>query len=90
MDFDSEGKDAGVLFFKGSDPVPTNPVLASSNFWAACANCAAFVDAEDIDGLWNYAGARWKLSNPAANIGFQIHLRHTYELFFANRIRVAS
>jgi hypothetical protein len=92
MDFDAESKSVGVLY---ADPAagPTNVVLASKNYWAACAGCARYVDAEDIDGLLKYVtenliDASGGLS-PFRRLLLIRHLRHMYELFFKYRIRVA-
>lgn len=86
MDFNAESEDAGVLYCGlPRDPAPTNVVLASTSYWAACAECGRYVDAEDLDGLLKHVCAA--LNVPAFHpVG--IHLRHAYELFFKNRIRV--
>lgn len=80
MDFDAESADAGVLY--GG---PTNVVLHSTSYWAACAECGRYVDAEDLDGLLKHASA---VLGAQGNIPFLIHARHAYALFFKNRIRV--
>lgn len=83
-DFDAESRDVGVLFVK--DGEPTNVVLASTDYWAACAECAKYVDDEDIDGLIK----RVAICQKTANIPFLVHLRHMYEMFFKNRIQEVS
>ena len=84
MDFDAESADAGVLY-GGAGNGPTNVVLHSTDYWAACAECGHYVDAEDLDGLLKHASA---ILGAQKNIPFLIHARHTYSLFFKNRIRV--
>lgn len=81
-DFDAGSKDVGVLYPR---PDPTNLVLHSISYWAACAECARYVDAEDLDGLLKHVTAAFHVpsSHPV-----RIHLRHAYTLFFKNRIRV--
>lgn len=80
MDFKAASADAGVLYSG-----PTNLVLHSHDYWAACAECACYVDAEDLEGLVRHACAAFgvPVSHP-----FVRHARHTYALFFKNRIRV--
>lgn len=95
MDFKAESKSAGVLYDGTKTTVgPTNLVLSSRSYWAACAECSRFVDAEDIEGLLKYVT---KVLIDASG-GFSpyrrqqliLHLRHTYELFFRTRIRVKA
>lgn len=83
MDFNAESEDAGVLYVRRSGP--TNVVLQSMNYWAACAECCRYVEAEDLDGLWKHAVEALHAED---NLPFLIHARHTYALFFKNRIRV--
>lgn len=87
MDFKSESKDAGVRYGK------TNLILDSLNFWAACAECARYVDAEDIEGLLGYIAEAHDINHtldPARRSVFLRHARYTYKLFFQNRIRVVE
>jgi hypothetical protein len=87
MDFDSESKDAGVLY----DGV--NLDLHSTNYWAACAECAKLVDAEDIDALLERAVKALEVKTrlrPRRYVAFKSHVRHSYELFFKHRIRIAQ
>jgi hypothetical protein len=89
VDFDSASQDAGIVY-----PDPTaaetgmNLVLASKGYWAACAPCAALVQAQDLDGL--VKRALDELEKPKkypkqfrANV--EMHLHHTYQLFFKNK-----
>jgi hypothetical protein len=85
MDFYAESKNAGVRY-EG-----TNLVLHSLDYWAACAECAAYVDAEDVEGLLNHAVAALDTSRRLDGVKRAVFIRHTryaYELFFRNRIRV--
>lgn len=84
-DFDAESKDVGVLFVK--DGETTNVVLASTDYWAACAECVKYVDDGDIDGLIKRVAICFKLQ---WNKPFLVHLRHMYEMFFKNRIQEVS
>jgi len=87
-DFDSASRDAGVMRMNAEGRF-TNVVLNSRNYWAACANCAAYVDAEDLKGLTDYAADHWREGLTELNwLGLKIHLHNTYRLFFANRIRI--
>lgn len=94
MDFAAESKAAGVMYDKVYDKFgPINVVLRSYNYWAACAECASFVDAEDLDGLLRHVVKT--LCGPTRMHGkprgdFIRHARYTYELFFKNRIRVTE
>jgi hypothetical protein len=95
MDFDAESKAAGVIYYGTRDtPGPTNLVLASQNYWAACADCAGFVDAEDIEGLMRHVTRTLvdadEALDPIRRIQVIAHMRHTYKLFFRYRIRVAE
>jgi hypothetical protein len=96
VDFESESKSAGVLYDgSGTTVGPTNLVFQSIDYWAACAACASFVDAEDIDGLLEYVtktllDEKDSCLTPLRRIQIIQHLRHTYELFFKTRIRVAQ
>lgn len=90
MDFNAESKDAGVLAMD-KDGVPTNVVLHSMNYWAACEACAKLVDANDLEGLVKHATEtlnRDRSMSPIAFAFFVQHTRHSYTLFFQNRIRV--
>lgn len=89
MDFDASSAEAGFLY--ASESEATNLVLASKNYWAACATCSRLVEKEDIDGLVEHAvKALASDMNPSVRLGFTQHLRHTYKLFFKNRIRVTD
>lgn len=92
-DFDSPSEDAGVIYPDTKDTDgPTNLIFASNDYWAACADCAALVEAADIDGL-----IRWAMDGYEERVGrshsrramLEKHLRQTYRLFFQNTIRKA-
>ena len=88
MDFKAESADAGLLHCRldASGLQLTNVVLDSMSYWAACAACARYVDAEDLDGLVTHACAGLNVAEH--NLVVRVHLRHAYKLFFKNRIRV--
>jgi hypothetical protein len=88
-DFDSSSIAAGII---PVGPGSIEAVLASKNFWAACAECAKFVEAEDLTGLAKYAESQFDISRMSASqlVMFRVHLRGTYKLFFENRIRVSG
>jgi hypothetical protein len=91
-DFNAESKDAGFVYAKPDGTEPVNLVLDSKSYWAACAECARYVDAEDIDGLVKHVAAAFNtqaIPQPHRK-ALLIHFRHTYALFFKNRIRVES
>jgi hypothetical protein len=92
LDFTAASKDAGVLYQKTRDSLPTNVVFHSTSYWAACPECVRYVDAEDIEGLLNHVAATSNAQRLelAARKAFLIHARHMYSLFFKNRIRVES
>jgi hypothetical protein len=96
MDFASESKTAGVMYDGTRATIgPTNLVLNSINYWAACADCRKLVDVEDIEGLLNRVkrvliDADPNPLRPERRKQVIRHLRLTYELFFKTRIRVAS
>lgn len=85
MDFNSESADAGVLY--GSERGPENVVLASKDYWAACAPCAKLIDAGDLNALVERVIVEQKV-RPATQSILRPHLHHTYRLFMQNRIRV--
>lgn len=94
MDFRAESGSVGVLY--ATPEGPTNLVMQSRDYWAACAECARFVDAEDVEGLLKRvtevlvdAGDGFK-GSPLQRQKLIKHLRHTYELFFKTRIRVEA
>jgi hypothetical protein len=88
MDFDAESKDAGVLYNGTRDTTgPTNLVLHSMDFWAACEMCARYVDEENIDGLLGYVTTVLCARGYRVSADTVLHMRHTYELFFRNRIQ---
>jgi len=97
MDFQAESKNAGVLFDGTLSTVgPTNLVFQSRNYWAACADCAYYVDREDLEGLLAHTkkvliDPDWKLQHDThRRHQLMKHLRYTYEIFFKTRIRVAA
>lgn len=93
-DFDSPSADAGVLYptTKTTDG-PTNLVLASKDFWAACAPCVALVEAGDVEGLVKRGMDEYERQagepHPQRK-NCEKHLRQTYRLFLENRIRIES
>jgi hypothetical protein len=93
MDFEAESKSAGVLYVEPEATSPTNVVLRSIDYWAACAECSRYVDAEDIEGLLKHVDlaldSQRRLS-PSKREAFLAHTRHAYTLFFRNRIRVVA
>lgn len=90
-DFESESKDAGVLYQEARfASIPTNVVLKSIDYWAACQACAAFVEKEDLEGLLGRIFPIFEARYRHFSVGARVHIRHTYELFFANRIRVSA
>jgi hypothetical protein len=83
LDFKSDSEDIGVKYGR------TFITLDSDSFWAACAECAAFVDREDGDGLVDHVVKVFeKRDGYSMRPGLKMHMRHTYELFFKNRIRI--
>ena len=89
-DFDSASKDAGVIYPGTRETnCPTNFVLASHDYWAACEACRLLVEARDIGGLVKRA-----LDSHEQETGhrhprhdeLKQHLWRTYALFFRNRI----
>jgi hypothetical protein len=90
-DFDSASKDVGIMFVTPEGL--TNAALASYDYWAACATCKRYVDAEDLDGLLVHVidalgVAKWP--DMGKRHFFIRHCEHTYKLFFAHRIRVSD
>ncbi len=88
-DFDSPSMDAGVTYPNAEDE-EEDLVLASEGYWAACANCAALVEAGDVDRLIKRALDEHELKdgNPhPLHAELELHLRRTYDLFFENRVR---
>jgi hypothetical protein len=88
--FDSASKDAGVIY-PGTQTTdyPTNLVLASKDYWAACKDCVALVEAHDINGLIRRAldGYEQKTGRRhPQRYELEQHLWRTYALFFRNRI----
>ena len=87
IDFNAESRDAGVLYDG------TNVVLRSTSYWAACAECSAYVEREDLDGLLRHVITVFQAQerlNPLQLITFASHARHSYQLFFRYRIRVTN
>jgi hypothetical protein len=89
MDFEAESKDAGVIY-NGTHTTggPTNLVLKSINFWAACPVCADLVDEEDLNGLVAHAVMAFNARGQRVSVDTARHMRHAYQLFFKHRIRV--
>ena len=96
MDFPAESVAAGVLYNGTAVTTgPTNLILNSRSYWAACVACSRFVDAEDIDGLLNHTkkvliDVSYRNGDPLWRKNVIRHLRLTYELFFKSRIRIAE
>ena len=86
LDFDSASEDAGVIY--AADTTPTNVILASSDFWAACPECKEMVEKEDVVSLVRRAiekdGNMLSLSNQFV---VSVHLLRTYKIFFKLRIK---
>jgi hypothetical protein len=78
--FVSESADAGGPI-KGWDLF-----LNSIRDWAACTKCAELIDAGDIEGLLAYVIKAYRLEGYIVPKPLADHLRHTYGLFFKNRI----
>ena len=93
-DFDSPSLDAGVLYpTTKTTNVPTNLVLASKDFWAACEPCVKLVEAGDVDGLVNRGMDEYERQTGEPHPQrkrCERHLRQTYTLFFENRIRIEN
>jgi hypothetical protein len=91
MDFNAESAHAGVIYDgTRSTEGPTNVIMASKSYWAACAECANFVDEENIDGLVIYAVTSFLSQGLTVSPQTAQHIRYTYRLFFKNRIRIAE
>jgi hypothetical protein len=89
-DFNSSSSDAGIIYpTTRINPGPTDLVLESHSFWAACAPCAALVEAQDIDGLLAHVIEVFTKRGYVLGANVKVHMRRTYQLFFANRIRVS-
>jgi hypothetical protein len=89
LDFDAESADAGVMYNGTLETTgPTNLVLHSINFWAACEACSRLVDDEDLDGLVGHSVMVFLLKGYRLSVDATRHIRHTYGLFFKHRIRV--
>lgn len=92
MDFNAESEAAGVMYDGTRSTVgPTNLVLHSKSYWAACRECARHVDAEDLDGLLMHV-IETLLRDTKGDVRSKLirHCEHTYKLFFKNRIRVTE
>lgn len=89
-DFDSSSKAAGVIYpDTWSTDSPTNLVLASHDYWAACEDCRLLVEARDIGGLVKRAlDAHEQETGHRHPRHYELeqHLWRTYALFFRNRI----
>jgi hypothetical protein len=84
-DFDSASKDAGVIYPETAAATgPTNLVFASKGYWAACAPCAALVEAGDVEGLVKRVLDEFEPLRHRAEL--ESHLRRTYKLFLENQI----
>lgn len=90
-DFDSESKAAGVIYPEtAATDCPTNLVLASKNYWAACQACALLVEKGHLDKLLRRALGEYRKQHGRVDQEDDVtkHLRRTYQLFFENRIRI--
>jgi hypothetical protein len=87
LDFDAESKDAGVVY---NDKLvgPTNLVMHSISYWAACETCSKPVAEEDLDGLVGHSVMTFFCRGYRLSVDAARHIRHTYALFFKHRIRV--
>ena len=89
MDFLAESEKAGVLYAHPEGPI--NVKFESVSYWAACAECARFVDDEDIDGLIVHAVTTLCKDRDIGDVqkqNFIRHLEYVYALFFKTRIRI--
>lgn len=85
-DFKAESLQAGVVYPYTRDAVgPANLVLASYDYWAACAACAALVEARDVSTLVKYVLDEYEKQERRKHPQRQRlekHLKLTYDLFF--------
>lgn len=84
-DFNAASEDAGILY--PTNEGPTNVVLQSISYWAACEMCAENVDKENIDALVGYVMLAFNVQGYAASAKLIQNLRHVYTLFFKHRVR---
>lgn len=84
-DFNSESKDAGVMY-PDENGGTANLIFASESYWAACSVCATFVHRNDMKGLLHHATNCFVLRHGKLHPDVLKHLVHTYELFFQHRI----
>jgi len=87
-DFDADSIDVGVVYPKsGPDGGPATITLKSIDFWAACPDCAALVEARDVPGLVKRALDEFEKQDGhplTQRRGLEKHLKLTYDLFFDN------